>query len=287
MQFEHSFQLGALKWAGMSHYDSFSEANHPILCLHGWLDNAASFLPLASQLPSLPLLALDFPGHGYSSHRSADAHYYFFDWVHDLVALCHQQQWQQLTIIGHSMGGMVATALAASFPELVSRLILLDSLGFITTEAGETPAQLRRGIASRLARPAGRRPRYSSIHKAAEARQKQSDFSMQQALLLAERGTQADPSGICWRADLRLRHQSVYRMTTAQATALIQAVSCPVLAILAEDGMFKTQPDELLSNYQTIALKRVTGGHHCHMTKSAVVAAAVAEFCTSHQIQLD
>ena len=25
----------------------------PLLCLHGWLDNAASFVPLAAQLPAL------------------------------------------------------------------------------------------------------------------------------------------------------------------------------------------------------------------------------------------
>ncbi|MCH8537107.1 MAG: alpha/beta hydrolase [Alkalimonas sp.] len=287
MQFEHSFKVDALQWAGISHCDNFGADNPPILCLHGWLDNAASFLPLAAHLKHLPLLALDFPGHGHSSHRGADAYYYFFDWVHDLVALCRQQQWQQLTIIGHSMGGMVATALAASFPELVGRLILIDSLGFVTTEAGETPAQLRRGIESRLVRPNGRRPLYSSLQKAAEARQKQSDFSLEQALLLAERGTQADQAGVSWRADLRLRQQSVYRMTTAQATALIRAVQCPVLAILAEDGMFKAQPDKLLSNFQTITLKWVTGGHHCHMTKSAIVAEAVAEFCASYQIKLD
>ncbi|MDP4534666.1 alpha/beta hydrolase [Alkalimonas collagenimarina] len=291
MQYAHSFQVGGLTWAGLSHDESFADDKPPILCLHGWLDNAASFLPLAAKLSNEPLLALDFPGHGHSSHRSADAHYYFFDWVHDLVALCRQQQWQQLTVIGHSMGGMVATALAASFPELVAKLVLIDSLGFITTDENEVPAQLRRGIESRLARPAGRRPRYTTLQKAAEARHKQSDFSMQQALILAERGTERDQAGVSWRADMRLRHQSVYRMTMEQATALIRAVECPVLAILAEDGMFKTQPEKLLRNYQSIAVKQVLGGHHCHMTEAALVATLVAtwlaEFCVECQTGID
>ena len=56
-----------------------------ILCLHGWLDNAASFNRLAPLLldSSSPLtdeqlqqpmeiLALDFPGHGLSGHKSVD-----------------------------------------------------------------------------------------------------------------------------------------------------------------------------------------------------------------------
>jgi pimeloyl-ACP methyl ester carboxylesterase len=276
MQFQHQFKVGTIEWAALSHREAFNDQCSPILCLHGWLDNAASFTPLAAHLPTLPLLALDFPGHGYSSHRSADAHYYFFDWVHDLVTLCRQQQWSKLTVIGHSMGGMVATALAASFPELVGKLILIDSLGFITNDESEVPAQLRLGIESRLARSSGRRPHYSSLRKAAEARQKQSDFGIEQALLLAERGTKSESDGVSWRADLRLRQQSVYRMTTTQAAALIGAVQCPVLAILAEDGMFKTQPDKLLRSYRVIEVKRVTGGHHCHMTEAALVAAPIA-----------
>lgn len=279
MQFEHSFQVGSQQWVGVSHADGFSKNRPPILCLHGWLDNAASFVPLAAELHDLPLLALDFPGHGYSSHRSGDAHYYFFDWVHDLVALCRQQQWSQLTIIGHSMGGMVATALAASFPELVSKLIVVDSLGFMTANAADAPVQLRHGIESRLSQPTSRKPWYSTLDKAATARQKKSDFALEQALLLAGRGTIGDERGFSWRADLRLRQQSVYRMTYDQAAAMLRAIQCPVLAILAEDGMFKTEPETLVSLYSNLVLKRVPGGHHCHMTCADQVATLLTDFC--------
>ena len=40
-----------------------------VLALHGWLDNAASFLPLAARLPALDLVMLDLPGHGRSGHE--------------------------------------------------------------------------------------------------------------------------------------------------------------------------------------------------------------------------
>ena len=39
----------------------------PVLCLHGKLDNAASFDLLAPLLPNIQLVAVDQPGTGYSS----------------------------------------------------------------------------------------------------------------------------------------------------------------------------------------------------------------------------
>ena len=249
----------------------------PVLCLHGWLDNAASFIPLAAQLPNLPILALEFPGHGHSSHRGADAYYYFFDWVQDLVALCQQQDWQSLTIIGHSMGAMVATALAAAFPELVERLVLIDSLGFVTDTPDNASKQLRDGVNSRL-KTTSRKPFYSSVADAAAARQRQSDFGLCEAILLAERGTVQTHNGWTWRADMRLRHSSVYRLSPAQAEALMRAVKCPVLALIAEDGIFADRASQAASYFGHLQRVNVKGGHHCHMTQPAEVAQAIQHF---------
>ncbi|EXJ09220.1 alpha/beta fold hydrolase [Nitrincola nitratireducens] len=41
----------------------------PVLALHGWLDNAASFRALARHLPQVNLIAVDLAGHGFSEHR--------------------------------------------------------------------------------------------------------------------------------------------------------------------------------------------------------------------------
>ena len=274
MQFTHHFTVSELTLAALS---NTAHIDQPVLCLHGWLDNAASFIPLAAHLPQLPLLALEFPGHGHSSHRSAGANYYFFDWVQDLVALCRVQRWQGLTIIAHSMGAMVATALAASFPELVSRLILIDSLGFVTDTAEHAATQLRQGIDSRLKGPS-RQLHYATLQAAAAARQKQSDFGLHEAMLLAERGTIQNEQGLRWRADMRLRHSSVYRMTPEQAIALCNAVNCPVLSILATDSHFYDKATDSARHYQQLTIQTLTGGHHCHMTSPQQVAGFVSDF---------
>lgn len=275
MHYQVSFPLGQLQLAALSQLPA--PGIKPVLCLHGWLDNAASFIPLAAKLPALPILALEFPGHGHSGHRGADAYYYFFDWVQDLVTLCRQQNWQQLTVIGHSMGGMVATALAAAFPELVERLVLIDSLGFITDVPSNTAKQLRDGINSRL-KPVSRKPSYSSVAEAAAARQRQSDFGMNEALLLAERGTVQTDAGLTLRADMRLRHSSVYRLSPAQAETLMRAVQCPVLAVVAEDGMITERAAHVAGCFANLRRVKVKGGHHCHMTEPGAVALAISEF---------
>ncbi len=54
-----------------------AEGTPKVLALHGWLDNAASFVPLAAQLADIDLVAPDLPGHGHSAHLPAGADYSF------------------------------------------------------------------------------------------------------------------------------------------------------------------------------------------------------------------
>ena len=118
------FQLPHLRLQGLQQGD----INKPvILALHGWLDNAASFLPLAAELDlsEHQLIALDMAGHGHSQHRSADAHYHLVDWIQDIHQLIESNNWSRVILLGHSLGGIVASLYASAFAEKVSKLILL------------------------------------------------------------------------------------------------------------------------------------------------------------------
>lgn len=101
----------------------------PILALHGWQDNAGSFDRLIPLLPShTGVLAIDFPGHGLSSRFPDGVSYKDIDFVPVLLYIMKEYNWDKISILSHSMGGVIALLLASIFPEKIEYIIALDAL---------------------------------------------------------------------------------------------------------------------------------------------------------------
>ena len=83
-----------------------------VLALHGWLDNAASFLPLADHLSGIELVVPDLPGHGHSVHIGPGAEYTSGVAVNAVLDLADALGWDEFCLLGHSMGAGVASLLA-------------------------------------------------------------------------------------------------------------------------------------------------------------------------------
>ncbi|MBL4942035.1 MAG: alpha/beta hydrolase [Colwellia sp.] len=260
-----------------------------VLCLHGWLDNAASFLPLMpyfqTNLSNKHVVAIDWPGHGNSTHRSLDAHYHFIDWVYDLLQLFELNQWQQVDIVAHSMGGMVASAFAAAFPEKVKSLTLLDSIGFMSAKAEQTTQQLRDGMLSRYKNNIKQQSHtkkkfHPSTDSAVKARLAVSDLKYQQAKLLVERGLFEQEQGFSWRSDSRLRNTSPYRLTLKQAQQFICDIKCPVQLIYGSKGMelVSTGIDVFGPLFTQFSSIELDGGHHVHMEQPQKTTELIKHF---------
>lgn len=127
--------------------DNGQEDRPLLVALHGWLDNGASFLPLAPWLGAFHLVCVDLPGHGHSDHKSTP--YVFVDWLDDLYQITQAAGWQRFILLGHSLGALIASAYAGVFPEQIERLILLEGLGPLSQPDEEVPGQLRRAILNR------------------------------------------------------------------------------------------------------------------------------------------
>jgi len=85
-----------------------------VLALHGWLDNAASFVPLAPHLASLQLVAIDLPGHGHSAHLPAGASYTTAAAICHVLDVADALGWDRFSLLGHSMGAGIATSCLSS-----------------------------------------------------------------------------------------------------------------------------------------------------------------------------
>lgn len=290
---EVNYTLETLSLQGLVCGSEESEDN-VVLCLHGWLDNAASFLPLIpyfqKNISDKHIVALDWAGHGNSSHKSLDAHYHFIDWVYDLLQLFETNNWLKVDIVAHSMGGMVASAFAAAFPEKVKSLTLIDSIGFISSEAEQTTKQLRDGMLSRFKssqlneQKAGVKKKnyHANIDSAVKARVNVSDLNYEHAKLIVERGIIKEAQGYRWRSDGRLRNTSPYRLTLKQAQQFIRDIKCPVQLIYGSKGLDMVSSGikvfgSLFAQFSSVELE---GGHHVHMEQPEKIASLVQLFIT-------
>ena len=253
----------------------------PVIALHGWLDNAATFSRLAPRLQGLRIVALDLPGHGHSDHRPIGAGYNIWDYAHDVLQVAEQFGWQHFSLLGHSMGAIVSVLLAGALPERVERLALIDGVIPYTGEADSAPQKLGSALEALLAVNDKRKPVYASFDQAVEARMKGvGAVSREAAEMLAQRGLMPVPGGYTWRTDPRLMLPSAMRLTRAHALAFVSRVACPTSLVLAEQGLMM-QPEllELVESFP-FDIRRLVGGHHLHLDDD-IGAEAVARVFNS------
>jgi pimeloyl-ACP methyl ester carboxylesterase len=239
----------------------------PVIALHGWLDNAASFSRLAPLLPGLRIVALDFAGHGHSDHRPPGGSYAIWDYAYDVLQVAEQFGWQRFSLLGHSMGAIVSVLLAGAIPERVERLALIDGLIPYTGEPDTAPQKLGEALKAQLALAGKSKPVYAEFDRAVEARMRGvGAVSREAAELLAQRGLMPVPGGYTWRTDSRLTLPSPLRLTHAHALAFARSLQCPAKLVMAQQGMLLAQPSiTQLVEGLAIEVAQLPGGHHLHL----------------------
>jgi pimeloyl-ACP methyl ester carboxylesterase len=117
----------------------------PILILHGWGRSGGEWIGMGRELSKWSgrkVYVLDNPGFGGSSlpHVKSIAEY------SELVAkFCDYMGITKVVLLGHSLGGRIGIVLAATHPEIIEKLILVDA-------AGVKPKSIRRQILKVMAK---------------------------------------------------------------------------------------------------------------------------------------
>lgn len=260
------------------------ESGLPVLALHGWLDNAASFDALRAHLPEVRLVAIDMPGHGLSGHRSADSGYQIWDDLPQLVGLLDQLGWKQCVLLGHSRGAMIATLLAATLPERVQALITLDGMLPFPAEDASVIDQMRKFLKDRHMQSHKPVRVFSSIEDYV-ARRARSGEPETIARQLAKRALKPTASGYEWRGDPRLSGASALKLNQPQIEAMLRELSMPVLNIWATPGerMKKLSEAARATAAQFVSeltCAEIPGHHHWHMEAESAeaIAMCISEF---------
>jgi pimeloyl-ACP methyl ester carboxylesterase len=276
MQLEQfQLQTHRLMMAGLKNCAASGSA---IIALHGWLDNAASFEFLAPFIETTrPFYAIDMAGHGLSEHRPENCSYHLMENIVDLIAFIDAitvnaastevEGSARVTLIGHSMGGIIASMAAAAAPDKINQLILLDSMGPLTDEIESVLPQLRNAVA-KAAQINSKVSIFPSLALAVRARMSGiGKLSRNAAERLVIRGTKEVEGGYSWRTDPKLLKPSFIRLSELQVQAIFAGIECPVKLLTGDRGYFSDEHamDKRLGYFKNIEHKRVPGGHHFHM----------------------
>ncbi len=252
-----------------------------VLALHGWLDNAASFVPLAPYLDGTDLVALDLPGHGRSAHLPPGAEYTRNVALNAVLDTADALGWDDFVLLAHSMGAGIASLIAAAVPERVRAFVAIEALGGLSEDPARAAVRMRESVAATRALKDKPLRVFADPAAPVRARMLANQVSEPVARLLVERGIVAVPGGWQWSTDQRLTVPSFLYPTDAQVDAVIAAIACPTQVVYAEPA----QPyfPEPLRSRRAAALPQgrlavLPGNHHLHMEDPAAVAAVIHGF---------
>ena len=259
----------------------------PLLLVHGGRDHCRNWDWVAGALRrDWHVLAPDLRGHG-DSQWSPDGNYTIAGYVYDLAQLIHQQELTPVTIVAHSLGGVIALRLAGIYPDAVRRLVAIEGLGPSPRRMRE---RLPRSIAERMRNwideqrtLSGRLPRrYASLEDAlARMREANAHLSADQARHLTQHGVNQNEDGsYSWKFDNYVRAEPPYEMTPAEIEELWGRIACPTLLVYGSESRASNPLDD--GRIDHFGNARVVGfenaGHWVHHDQLNAFLDLVREF---------
>jgi pimeloyl-ACP methyl ester carboxylesterase len=261
------------------------------LVIHGFADAAATWDEVAGVLADagLRVLAPDMRGFGDGPRIPPGAYYYFPDYVADVAALVreHLAPDAPLFVVGHSMGATIAAYYAATLPERVAKVALVDGLGPPDNPPEVAPVRMRTWIEGverlRASASATRSAPFASIDEAGARLAKYNpDIDL---AVLRRRATQlvrAEAGGFAWKHDPLHTTTSPMPFFAASYRAFLGRITCPALYVSGGSRGFHTpdQDERLASFTASPGLTQVTidAGHALHWARPKELGDALVRF---------
>lgn len=222
-----------------------------VVLLHGLAGSSREMIPTARALSDHRVLMVDQRGHGRTTRRPEDLSRAAF--VSDVIAVIEElSQGQRVTLVGQSMGAHTAFLVAATRPDLVDGLVMLE--GHVAgNEDPEEAAGLGRYFASWPAPFADEKT----------AREFLGDEAIVDAWVADLKTT---PTGLVPRFDADIMQRTI-EAVHEPSWEQWQKLSVPTVAIFAKNGMFsEAEKSELIRRRpDTHRVDLSSGSHDAHL----------------------
>ena len=234
------------------HYVDWGNAGAPpLVMVHGGRDHCRNWDFVAERLRDrYHIIAPDLRGHG-DSQWAASGGYSAAAYVYDLFQLIESLKLAPVTIIAHSLGGMISLRYAGLYPEKVSRVVAIEGLEFSPKWLAERaskpyPERLAGWITEQRGLAARQPKRYVSIEDAtARMRAENKHLSEAQAIHLTRFGVnQNEDSTFSWKFDNYLRSWPPSDMTQSETEELWGRIHCPNLLMYGGDSWASNPEDD-------------------------------------------
>ena len=256
------------------------------LLLHGFMDAAATWDLVAPSLAAAGwrVLAPDMRGFGEGARIPAGGYYHFPDYVFDVADLVEAlvPAGSPLVVVGHSMGGTVATLYAGSFPARVTRLVVCEGAGPPDGEHAHGPERMTRWIEeTRSVRARGERTmasREEALRRLVVNHPRVPVDVLKTRLDALARDL---PDGrVAWRADPLHATRSPQTFFAASLKEFARRVTCPVLFVSGGDlGWHPPDEEDRITAFASLERAELPdAGHMMHWTRPDELVSALLRF---------
>ena len=257
-----------------------------IFLLHGWMDVSASFQFLVDAFTrEWQVIAPDWRGFGLSAWQPDG--YWFPDYYADLeVLLDLYEPDRSARLVGHSMGGVIASVYAGIRPHRVAKLVSLEGLGLARQTPDQAPGRYAQWL-DQLKQPSGFKPYRSFEEVAARLRNNNPRLSEEQAAFLARHWAKRAGTGeVVLVGDPRHRIVNPHLFRLEEAMACWRRVTAPVLLVAGKQSemraRMKDTPQQLAERKAAFADRREIElddcGHMMHHDQPERLARVIEEF---------
>lgn len=273
----------------------------PIVCLHGWQDNCGTFDTLIPLLPQhVGYLAFDFPGHGLSSFFPDGVVYSHLQYIRILDYVCRQHfKWPKVSLIGHSMSGILSFVYASVFPDYVDMVVSIDV--FKPREISEMAARhIIKALNGNILKTdinnmAGREPPsydYEElINKMVMATQ--GSVNRESAPYLLQRGSKqskTNPDRYYFSRDNRTKDINRILVTPEMNILLAKQIRCPYIFFRGEASSYSESPQHLVPVMEALQqanplfeLIGVDSTHHMHLVEPLKITKHIERFINCYR----